>query len=166
MHALPGRLILMTRWCTEAQGSTVLGPHWDKCTWGGTQPLSPHMITLQLDTLSVYLVRCLVLQWIQILSQRSDDWQRNCGGIYISRRAVFYVGGPGRTYGKLRLGWTDLGLAGVKLWGLRPERKAVSKCVFKCQPLYYSNEFSVLTVWTAAGFFSLSAWIAVKNILK
>lgn len=36
---------------------------------------------------------------------------------------MFYVGGPGRTRGKMRLGWTDLGLAGVRLSGLRPERK-------------------------------------------
>lgn len=36
---------------------------------------------------------------------------------------MFCVGGPGRTYGRMRLGWTDLGLAGVRLSGLRPERK-------------------------------------------
>lgn len=43
-HTLQGRLILMTRWCTEAQGSTVLGPHRDKSTVGERQPLTPHMI--------------------------------------------------------------------------------------------------------------------------
>lgn len=61
--------------------------------------------------------------------------------------AVFYVGGPGRTYGEMRQGWTDWGSAGVRLSGLRPglTQKAVSECVFKCQALYYSKEFSVLT---------------------
>lgn len=36
---------------------------------------------------------------------------------------MFYVGGPGRTYSETRLGRTDLGLAGVKLQGLRPGKE-------------------------------------------
>lgn len=36
---------------------------------------------------------------------------------------MFYVGGPGRTYGETRLGWTDLGLARVRLQGLRPAKE-------------------------------------------
>lgn len=45
MQALQGRLILMTRWCTTAQGSTVLGPHWDKCTQRGHTHTHTNFIT-------------------------------------------------------------------------------------------------------------------------
>lgn len=38
---------------------------------------------------------------------------------------MFYVGGPGRTCGKTKLGLTDLGLAGVRLLG--PDQRAERK---------------------------------------
>lgn len=39
---------------------------------------------------------------------------------------MFYVGGPGRTLAKMRLGQRDLGPSGVRL----TRGKAVSECVF------------------------------------
>lgn len=74
--ALRRRLILMTRWGSEAPGPNALRSQWDIHSEGGMQPLSPHMIPLQLDSLSVYLVRCLLLQWLEILRQWLDDWQQ------------------------------------------------------------------------------------------
>lgn len=142
MHPLQGRLILMTRRCTEVQGSTVRGPRWDRCTGGGTQPLSPHMIPLWLDTLSVYLVRCLVLQWFEILSQRSDDWQRNCREFTQPEELCFmWEDLAGHTVRWRWVGqiWAWLG-SGCRV--PRPERKAASECVFKCQALYISNELT------------------------
>lgn len=59
---------------------------------------------------------------------------RGIVGIYISGGAVFYVGGPGRTHGKMRLGWTDLGLAGVRLSGLRRGRKLCLRVFLNVRP--------------------------------
>ena len=84
-RALQGRLVLTAHRCTEAEGSTVPGPHWDKYTGGGTQPLSPHMIPLQPDTPSVYLVRCLLLHGYKFsASDRMID--RGVAGDFRKRR--------------------------------------------------------------------------------
>lgn len=76
--ALQGRLILMTRWGSEAPGPNALGSQWDIhfWRWDATFIASHDPPPLQLDSLSVYLVRCLLLQWLEILRQWLDDWQQ------------------------------------------------------------------------------------------